>query len=102
MSNFHHLPGKRGKKSLSFVCAVLGTGRDALSALTVASASGPQPNGSLRVYEQQAAEGASSFYGVFPKEAKLSSPQPDFTDDLKSSGGQKQTNANVPLHLLEE
>ena len=36
---------------------------------------GPQANGSLRVYKQQAAEGASSFYGVFPKEAEPSLPQ---------------------------
>lgn len=53
---------------LSCVSAVLGAGRDALSALTVASASGPQVNVSLGVYKQQATEGASSFYGEFPKE----------------------------------
>lgn len=50
--------------------AVLGAGRDALSAPTAASASGPQANASLGVYEQQAAEGASSVYGDFPKEAE--------------------------------
>lgn len=90
LSNFHHLPGKDFffSKSLSCVSAVLGAGRDALSALTEASASGPQANGSLRVYKQQAAEGASSFYGVFPKEAELSLPQRDYPDDLHSSGGQ--------------
>lgn len=71
---FVQLPPPSGKRSLlSLLC------RDMLSALTVASASGPQANGSLRVYKQQAAEGASSFYGVSPKEAEPSLPQRDFT-----------------------
>lgn len=63
---------------LSCVSAVLGAGRDALSALTVASASGPQVNVSLGVYKQQATEGASSFYGEFPKEEEQSLPQREF------------------------
>lgn len=70
---------KKKKMGLSCVSAVLGAGRDALSALTVASASGPQVNVSLGVYKQQATEGASSFYGEFPKEEEQSLPQREFT-----------------------
>lgn len=61
---------------LSCVSAVLGAGRDALSALTLAS---EQVNVSLGVYKQQATEGASSFYGEFPKEEEQSLPQREFT-----------------------
>lgn len=64
----------------------------------------PPANGSLRVYKQQAAEGASGFYGVYPKEAQLSSPQHDFTHGLHSSGGKKQISGSaacVNKQLLE-
>jgi len=70
--NFSNLLG-RGEKDLSCFSALLEAGRDALSAL--ASASRSQDNGSLRAYKQKAAQGASSFDGVIPKEPKASLPQ---------------------------
>ena len=79
MSKLTSPSGKQEKTDVvSCVFAELGAGRDALSALDVASASEPPANGSLRAQQQQAAEPASSFlWSVSPKNVSL--PQRDFT-----------------------
>lgn len=101
LSNFGHLPGKeRRRKKKSVLCWEQAETRSQLWLWPLPS--WPQANGSLKVYKQQAAEGGPSFYGVFPKEAELSSPQRDFTLDLGSSRGKKQIDANVALQLLHK